>query len=380
MHVIAGCGVYLDRPHPAGLRARRTRRLVELFSAALDDGDRRTAAFRAGLLGLIGTAEPVTAAEHRVLRAAGAAAAATGAAVTVRLDPSERRGLGARRARAVGCPPEQVIFGNVDEFLDVAYLSRLAARGRDLEFCFGNEAYYRNGYKDPTDAERLAGLVAVLDAGLVDRCVLGCSVWTKTQLRAFGGMGYDHLLRRIVPELRGAAWCRRSSTRCWSRTPRGCSTVRDTSRVRVRVAVATGEAWLFTFASCASSPRGATTVAVPCSASGSEPSFSPQCSGVLLPATTVNNFRLPGTESQRAYDLLKDRFPQQSGDTASVVFAVKDGNVLAATHRPQIEKAIGENREVAGGPLRQRSVRAGRARLEGRPDHVRGDPVPPRRR
>ena len=56
----------------------------------------------------------------------------------------------------------------------------------------------------------------------------------------------------------------------------------------------------------------------------------------------VNNFRLPGTESQRAYDLLKDRFPQQSGDTASVVFAVDDGNVLAASHRPQIEKAIGE--------------------------------------
>jgi phosphotriesterase-related protein len=26
-------------------------------------------------------------------------------------------------------------------------------------------------------------------------------VWTKTQLRSFGGMGYDHLLRRIVPEL-----------------------------------------------------------------------------------------------------------------------------------------------------------------------------------
>src|SRR6478609_8208566 len=56
----------------------------------------------------------------------------------------------------------------------------------------------------------------------------------------------------------------------------------------------------------------------------------------------INNFRLPGTESQRAYDLLKDRFPQQAGDTASVVFAVKDGNVLAASHRPQIEKAIGE--------------------------------------
>src|SRR3954447_12476863 len=52
----------------------------------------------------------------------------------------------------------------------------------------------------------------------------------------------------------------------------------------------------------------------------------------------VNNFNLPGTESQRAYDLLKDKFPQQSGDTASVVFAVKDGTVL--DHKAQIDKAI----------------------------------------
>jgi RND superfamily putative drug exporter len=52
----------------------------------------------------------------------------------------------------------------------------------------------------------------------------------------------------------------------------------------------------------------------------------------------VNNFRLPGTESQRAYDLLKDRFPQQSGDTATVVFAVDHGRVLDAGNRPQIER------------------------------------------
>src|SRR5215210_1143428 len=54
----------------------------------------------------------------------------------------------------------------------------------------------------------------------------------------------------------------------------------------------------------------------------------------------VNNFRLPGTESQRAYDLLKDRFPQQSGDTASVVFAVDQGRVL--DHRREIEQVRAE--------------------------------------
>ena len=63
--------------------------------------------------------------------------------------------------------------------------------------------------------------------------------------------------------------------------------------------------------------------------------------GVLWGAAAgdyVNSFRLPGTESQRAYDLLKDRFPQQSGDTASVVFAVKDGRVLDPAHRADIER------------------------------------------
>src|SRR4051794_29485423 len=56
----------------------------------------------------------------------------------------------------------------------------------------------------------------------------------------------------------------------------------------------------------------------------------------------VNNFRLPGTESQRAYDLLKDKFPQQAGDTATVVFAVDQGRVVEASHRPQIERALSE--------------------------------------
>src|SRR3954463_12287005 len=53
-----------------------------------------------------------------------------------------------------------------------------------------------------------------------------------------------------------------------------------------------------------------------------------------------NNFRLPGTESQRAYDLLKDKFPQQAGDTATVVFAVDQGRVL--DNRAQIERVRSE--------------------------------------
>ncbi len=41
----------------------------------------------------------------------------------------------------------------------------------------------------------------------------------------------------------------------------------------------------------------------------------------------VDSFRTPGTESQQAVDLLTQRFPSQSGDTATMVFAT-DGNTL----------------------------------------------------
>src|SRR5215213_2392859 len=61
----------------------------------------------------------------------------------------------------------------------------------------------------------------------------------------------------------------------------------------------------------------------------------------------VNNFQLPGTQSQRAYDLLKDKFPAQAGDTATAVFAVKDGGVLDAGNRAPIERA---RTEIAKSP------------------------------
>ena len=41
----------------------------------------------------------------------------------------------------------------------------------------------------------------------------------------------------------------------------------------------------------------------------------------------ATNFSLPGTESQRAADLLKRDFPAQAGDSDQIVFAAKQGKV-----------------------------------------------------
>ncbi len=53
-------------------------------------------------------------------------------------------------------------------------------------------------------------------------------------------------------------------------------------------------------------------------------------------------FEVPGAESQRAFDLLEDRFPERSGDTADIVFAaadVADPEMTAAINALRVEVA-----------------------------------------
>ena len=53
-----------------------------------------------------------------------------------------------------------------------------------------------------------------------------------------------------------------------------------------------------------------------------------------------NVFKLPGTESQRATDLLKERFPQASGDSAQIVFHVDEGGLRSGPARERIDQVV----------------------------------------
>jgi RND superfamily putative drug exporter len=54
----------------------------------------------------------------------------------------------------------------------------------------------------------------------------------------------------------------------------------------------------------------------------------------------VDNFRTPGTESQRAVDLLTQRFPSQSGDTATMVFALQRGSLRDGPKAAAIRRTV----------------------------------------
>src|SRR5262249_14669976 len=51
---------------------------------------------------------------------------------------------------------------------------------------------------------------------------------------------------------------------------------------------------------------------------------------------TVDVYTIPAAQSQKARDLLKERFPTQSGDTASIVFQARNGTITDPTNQAAI--------------------------------------------
>lgn len=202
VQIVAGVGAYLERTRPPWLAALDVDALADRFVAALDHG-LPGCGFRAGIVGVVAPGHPVSAGDERVLRAAGAAATSTGAAVIVRVDPRHRDGLALLEILArEGLAADRVVLSNVDGYVpDLVPLRELAATGATLKWCFGYEAPPRPGLTSATDAQRVEALCGLLAEGF-DRQVLACGVWTRAALHACGGFGYDHLAARIVPALR----------------------------------------------------------------------------------------------------------------------------------------------------------------------------------
>ena len=62
----------------------------------------------------------------------------------------------------------------------------------------------------------------------------------------------------------------------------------------------------------------------------------------------ASSFRLPGTESQRAYELLQKHFPAQTGDSDQIVFAARTGTLRDGANRAAILKTLASVAKLPG--------------------------------
>lgn len=201
--VVMGCGRYIAAAHPPELRDRspaafRDEILFDLLVGP--DG------IRAGVIGEIGTSDPIDPVEARVLGGACAAQRETGRTLFVHLDPWGRAGHDVLdRCEQAGVDLDRVVLSHLDPSLaDVSYARSLAARGAFVGIdIWGDEDAY-GGRGMPSDASRTAAVLVAHEEGWADRLLLAQDVCTKTQLHAFGGRGYDHLLTGVASDLRTA--------------------------------------------------------------------------------------------------------------------------------------------------------------------------------
>jgi phosphotriesterase-related protein len=203
VHLVMGCGYYVNDYQDV----RNQHRTVEDFAREMI-GQIVTGAWgtdvRAGMIGEIGCSAPWTDLEKRVMRAAFIAAAETGAAINVHpgRHPDQPQEV-ADFARAVGHPTERMVISHIDRTIfDETRLLRLADSGVTIEFdLFGQESSYY-GLSDidmPNDATRLRLIRALIGHGHLDRVVVSHDICYRTRLASFGGHGYGHIFRNVVP-------------------------------------------------------------------------------------------------------------------------------------------------------------------------------------
>lgn len=205
VHIVCGAGHYVDAYlAPETLAADRDA-LADEMRQQLTEGAWGTA-ITCGIIGELGCSWPLTGPERTRLEAGADAQRATGAAITVH--PGRHPDAPAEICAillAAGADPERVIIDHMDRTIfDQARLVALLRQGFVLEWdMFGIETsqYWMPGADIdlPTDAARIQTLRALTDLGYGAQLAISHDICTRTRLLTYGGHGYGHILRHVVP-------------------------------------------------------------------------------------------------------------------------------------------------------------------------------------
>lgn len=201
LNVVMGTGYYLEATHRQFIREGEE----EPATFELILSEHAADAIRPGMIGEIGTSDPPTAGELRALRGAARAAIATGLPLSVHLHPW---GDNADRVIDVigetGLEIERVLLNHLSTAIgDDERLSSILATGILLSFdlCGFDHSLLGPGRYPPSDDQAMATTAALLAGPHAGQVMISQDVGVRTRLRRYGGWGYGHAIRHLVPLL-----------------------------------------------------------------------------------------------------------------------------------------------------------------------------------
>lgn len=206
VHIIAGAGYYVDCTHTEATKRMSVEQLTDIIvSEVLHGGD--STDIRCGVIGEIGTGWPITDSEKRVLRASAHAQSQLGCPVIIH--PGRNPAAPAEVIRILqeaGGDIEKTVMSHLDRTIfDEGELLEFAKLRSYLEYdLFGTEMLnypYNTEVDMPSDSQRVKTLSFLVKEGYEDKILVAHDIHTKNRLTKFGGHGYSHILKNIVPKM-----------------------------------------------------------------------------------------------------------------------------------------------------------------------------------
>jgi phosphotriesterase-related protein len=212
LHLVVAGGFYVRESLPEAIVRADEEDLALRMIQEMQVGIGRSG-IRPGIIGEIGISARIGEWDRKVLKAAARAQKETGRAISVHIQAvptlkefsGELNGLEAlgilEKAKA---DLSRVIVCHTDARIDLSYLTNIISRGSYAELDhFGKDFYFtESGFLMDRDMDRVLAVRQLVEDGRAERVLISQDVCLRTDLVAYGGFGYGHILEHIVPMMK----------------------------------------------------------------------------------------------------------------------------------------------------------------------------------
>ncbi len=208
LNVIMGAGYYIAISHPPELATKTEEEITEEIVRDIMVGVGNTGV-RAGIIGEIGCSTPLVDSERKVLRASAAAQRRTGAALNIH--PSEDSVLeNIKILDDAGADLSRTVISHCGSpAFNRAAWHKIADTGCYIEFDFFGESgaapHILPGgglLGKRSEADRINDIKCLIAEGNLNQILISHDTDRKISLITYGGAGYAHILRDVVPWMR----------------------------------------------------------------------------------------------------------------------------------------------------------------------------------
>jgi phosphotriesterase-related protein len=206
LHIVMGSGYYVGGSHPPELADKSVSDIALEIVEDITEGVNGTGV-KAGVIGEIGCSHPLQETEKKVLKAVAKAQQKTGAPVNIHPGRSQQSPIEITKMfHGLGGDIKHTAISHLSNRhgLDIGLTIELAETGCYIEYdSFGN---YQNPINLPektfyalSDWQRIKCIKTLIKQGFLDKLLISHDIFNKTDLRQYGGFGYDHIHATVIP-------------------------------------------------------------------------------------------------------------------------------------------------------------------------------------